>query len=145
MLVIHFSHLCKVVDGLWWMLTTVNNSPTLRHLLILDKGWITEDTTLGQDINIRPFPVIHALQDSKCLSQNFEQLKNGTTWNRSSSSFSQVNWRNILGFCKQNIAYLLLVWYSQITLYMWYFWIFTKVLMILPSFCLPLKAYVEFR
>ena len=26
-----------------------------------------------------------------------------------------------LRFLKQNIAYLLLLWYSQITLYMWYF------------------------
>jgi hypothetical protein len=60
------------------MLTTVINSLTLRLLLILDKGWITEDITLGQDINIRPFPIIHALQDSKYLPQNFEQLKNGT-------------------------------------------------------------------
>ena len=31
------------------------------------KGWITQDITLEQDINIKPFLVMYALQDSKCL------------------------------------------------------------------------------
>ena len=43
------------------------------------KGWITQDITLGQDINIKLFTVIHALQDSKCLLWNFGWFKNGTT------------------------------------------------------------------
>jgi hypothetical protein len=36
--------------------------------------------------------------------------------------------------------YLLLLWYSQITLYMWYFWILTKAMMTLPSFFLLLTT-----
>ena len=147
MLVIHFSHLCKVY---WWFVMNVNyHQQTPPHLGFYSssiKGWITQDITLGQVINIKPFLVIHVLQDSKCLPWNFGRLKNGTAWNRSLSSISQVNWRNILRFFwKQNIAYLLLLWFSRISQYMWYFWFLTKALMTLPSFCLLLKAYVEFR
>jgi hypothetical protein len=101
MLVIHFNHICKVG---WRFVMYVNyHQQTPLHLGFyssLIKGWITEDITLRQDINIKPFLVIHALQDSKCLPWNFGWLKNGTAWNRSPSSFNQVNWRNILGFLK---------------------------------------------
>jgi hypothetical protein len=41
--------------------------PHLGFYLSSIKGWIMQDITLGQDINIRPFLVIHAMQDSKCL------------------------------------------------------------------------------
>ena len=64
------------------------------------KGWITQDITLGQGIDIKSFRVILALWDSKCVPWNFGRLKNGIAWNRSPSSFSQVNWRNILRFLK---------------------------------------------
>jgi hypothetical protein len=109
MLVIHFSHLCMVY---WWFMIDINyHQQTPPHLGFYSssiKGWITLDITLGQGIDIKLFLVIHALQDSKCLSWNFGRLKNGIAWNRSPSSFSQVNWRNILRFSKQNIAYFLL-------------------------------------
>ena len=101
MLVIYFSHLCKLH---WWFVMNVNyHQQTPPHLSFYSssiKGWITQNITLGQGINIRPFPVIHALWDSKCLPWNFGRLKNGTTWTRSPSSFSQFNWRNILRFMK---------------------------------------------
>ena len=101
MLVIHFCHLCKVY---WRFMNVVNyHQQTPTHLVFYSfsiKGWITQNITLGQDINIKPFPVMHALQDSKCLPWNFGWLKNGIAWNRSPSSFSQVNWKNILRFLK---------------------------------------------
>jgi hypothetical protein len=112
--VIHFSHLCKLY---WWFVMNVNyRQQTPPHLGFYSssiKGWITQDITLGQDINLKLFLAMHILQDSKCLPCNFGQLKNGTAWNRSPSSFSQVNWRNILRFWKQNIAYLLFVGLSN--------------------------------
>ena len=101
MLVIYFSHFCKVY---WRFMMNVNyHQQTPPHVDFYSssiKGWITQDITLGQVIIIKPFPVIHALQDSKCLPWNFRRLKNGTIWNRSPSSFSQVNWRNFLRFLK---------------------------------------------
>jgi hypothetical protein len=101
MFVIHFNHLCRVY---WWFMIDIDYPqqapPHLGFYLSSIKSWITLDITLGQDINTKSFLVILALQDSKCLPWNFRRLKNGTAWNRSSSSFSQVNWRNILEFLK---------------------------------------------
>ena len=42
------------------------------------KGWITQDITLGQDINIKPFPFIHALQDFKVSTMNLQVVEE---WN----------------------------------------------------------------
>ena len=71
MLVIYFSHLCKVY---WWFVMNVNycqQTPLyLGFYLSSIKGWITQDTTLGQGINIKPFLVILAPWDSKCLPWN---------------------------------------------------------------------------
>ena len=147
MLVIYFSHLCKVY---WWFAININyHQQTPPHLGFYSspiKGWITQDITLGQVINIKPFPVMHALQDSKCLPWNFGRLKNGTTWNRSSSSFSQVIWRNILRFLKTKHSlpspFVVLLNHSICICGIfgssprhWWF----------AFFCLLLKVYVELR
>ena len=101
MLVIHFSDLWKLY---WWFVMNVNycqqSPPHLGFYSSSVKEWITQDISLGQDINIKPFPIIHALQDLKCLPWNFRRLKNGTASNGSPFSFSQVNWRNVLRFLK---------------------------------------------
>ena len=68
MLMIYFSHLCKLH---WWFVMSVNYRqqapPYLGFYSSSIKGWITQDITLGQDINKKPFLVMHALWDSKCL------------------------------------------------------------------------------
>ena len=87
MLVIHFSHLFKLY---WWFVMNVNyhqqSPPYLGFYSSSIKGWIIQDITLRQDVNIKLFLVMHALQDSKCLPWNFGWLKNGIAWNRSPSS-----------------------------------------------------------
>ena len=63
MLVIHFSHLCKLY---WWFMMNVNYHqqapPHLGFYSSSIKGWITQDITLGQVINIKLFLVMHALR-----------------------------------------------------------------------------------
>ena len=51
--------------------------PHLGFYLSSIKGWITQDIILGQVVNIKPFPIIDALRDSKSLPWNFGWLKNG--------------------------------------------------------------------
>ena len=100
-LVIHFSHLCKLY---WRFIINVNyhqqTPPHLSFYLSSIKGWITQDITLEQDINIKLFLVIHALQDSKCLPWNFGRLKKWNSLKQITVFLSQVNWRNILRFLK---------------------------------------------
>ena len=101
MLVIYFSHLCKVY---WWFVMSVNYhqqaSPTLRLLLVLDKRVDYSRHNLRTKHQHKTIPSHTCMWDSKCLPWNFGRLKNGTAWNISPSSFSQVNWRNIFGFLK---------------------------------------------
>ena len=62
MLVIYFSHLYRVYC---WFMIDINYHqqapPHLDFYLSTIKGWITLDITLGQDINIKPFLVMHAM------------------------------------------------------------------------------------
>ena len=143
---IHFSHLYKLY---WWFVMNVNyRQQTPPHLGFYSssiKGWITQDITLGQGIDIKSFRVILALWDSKCVPWNFGWLKNGTAWNRSPSSFSQVNWRNILRFLKTKHSlpspFVILSNHSVYVVFLDPH----QGINDLPSFCLILKTYMELR
>ena len=91
MLVIHFSYLYKLY---WRFMMNVNyrqqTAPHLGFYSFSIKGWITQNITLGQVINIKPLLVMHALRDSKVSTlkhwavQEWNRLKQITIFLQSS-------------------------------------------------------------
>ena len=104
------------------MITTVNNSSTLRLLLVLDKRVDYSRYNLRtrhqhKTISSHTCTVGFKVSTMKLWAvEEWNSLKQITIFLQSSQLEKHLR------FLKQIIAYLLLLYYSQITLYMWYFY-----------------------
>ena len=128
MLVVHLDHLCKVY---WWFIININyyqqTPPHLGFYSSSIKGWITQDITLGQDNQHKTIPSYACTSWLKVSTMKLWAIEECNNLKQIIILLQSSQLEKHFKICEnKTITYLLLVWYFQITHYMWYFWILTK-------------------